>query len=916
VIVFSCAKCARQLQTKPEFAGKKVKCPHCGQEVVVPAAVSVEAATHTAGSPPAESAPVGIGHSAAPAPFPPQSAAAAHRETIAAEELSRLIQENKPVPSHEDCLIKGDVKWIDLKYEHKLSLRNCTFEGQVDATDSHFLKTLDLSGCTFEQGISFAGAYVDHLIAKKCKFLGPFDASEVRFDQSVDLTGCEFEKEIKFPGTRIAGSLVLTDAAMRGPEACFELVAIEGNLLAQGLQSHTKLVFTNASVRGRTDFSRSNSTGKPMPMHCTGGLFLDGATLSGEVILEEAELTGSLNLFKATILGDLLCNFIRLQKAPAVEGVGAASAPRRAIPRFRTMKSLEPLDYYASAGSARRPAIANLRNLKSSGRVQFASAHLEGDLDLQDASIQGSLSLDGIFVGRQEPEKDAPAEQASKTEEGSRPADDTWDVLALDLRVTDVNVVGADIRGSLRLDGAHLSGNLYLNGSRIDKTVGLGNTEIRQNMHFYYLPDLAARVGKLWISGANIGGELILCGIHVKGDLTLSSAVVKEQIRLSGDGPGGRITSKIDGSLNLFSTTATGGVWLNQIEIGRDLNIKAASIKGGLWAPEAAVVGKTDLSSADVTGGIDFSNAKLGAHLEVDTADADGQKRPEMPMVVDFSGVKVTGSVDFSGAQITHKLSLDRACIDGRLKFRFRAEPLTRIGPTSRPEDAAAALDLKACFAHVADFDDHHPTEPRHLLMDPSKLPVMDVLGFRFDDLIVPGDNYVGFLQQTEFGPVNYVRMEKWLSNQGESAQAEKVFLAKRDRANNWFWRFASKCFLLLAFRSYSWAFIGLLVIGITCWVFAKPDSVRPQPAAWGPMQSIRMACGIHFPGAPVSLLDQWEPSGAEVHWPWQFTPPFTVTYQDYAHFAWGVTYVLVLPMLGIGVLIKWARRREGEQAS
>lgn len=203
----------------------------------------------------------------------------------------------------------------------------------------------------------------------------------------------------------------------------------------------------------------------------------------------------------------------------------------------------------------------------------------------------------------------------------------------------------------------------------------------------------------------------------------------------------------------------------------------------------------------------------------------------------------------------------------------------------------------------------------------------------------MPDENYVSFLERTKFDKTNYVLMEKWLSNLGDSAQAEKVFLAKRDWANreairdrnlafrlfNRLGHFASKCFLLLAFRSFSWALIGLVVLGITCWVFHDPLSVRdkhskavPRSDEWGPVKSIRMACNIHFPGAPVSLLEQWEPSKETVVWPWKSAPGtnLDLSYHDYANLAWGVTYVLVLPMLGIGVLIKWLCRREGERAS
>src|SRR5258708_7718000 len=40
MISFPCGNCNKPLKVKDEFAGKKVKCPGCGQQVVIPTLVS------------------------------------------------------------------------------------------------------------------------------------------------------------------------------------------------------------------------------------------------------------------------------------------------------------------------------------------------------------------------------------------------------------------------------------------------------------------------------------------------------------------------------------------------------------------------------------------------------------------------------------------------------------------------------------------------------------------------------------------------------------------------------------------------------------------------------------------------------------------------------------------------------------
>ena len=43
MLLFPCDSCNKQLQVKEEFAGKKVKCPACGQPLVVPALATTPA---------------------------------------------------------------------------------------------------------------------------------------------------------------------------------------------------------------------------------------------------------------------------------------------------------------------------------------------------------------------------------------------------------------------------------------------------------------------------------------------------------------------------------------------------------------------------------------------------------------------------------------------------------------------------------------------------------------------------------------------------------------------------------------------------------------------------------------------------------------------------------------------------------
>ena len=886
--------------------------------------------------------------------------------TVKAETLSGFIQGNKAIRAYEGLVIAGDLNLADLTYDHKLTLRKCTFQGHVDATDCHFKKTVDLSGSTFEKGISFAGAYVDHLIAPGCKFNGPFAANEVRFDQSVDLGGCVFAGSVNFQGTRIAGNLLLNDAVIKktGGWTCLELMSIEGNLIGNGLQAETYLDFTNATIRGKTDFSPS----KQQPMRCKGDLYMSGTKFSGEVVFNKAEIHGSMFMEEAEIHSSLRCNDIQLKKRPGEDQTGDAV----------------------------------LRGLTTSGLVGFARCHLEGNLDLQSveirggmffeeaqidgfmkmpaakvrttvnfsgarfgtflsmvvATVEGNVFLDDIKVGWKGP---TPEKNAADIKE-ELPEENVGRVFLAGLRVTDeLQCNRAHVRGNLEMSVARIGGNLFLGDSRIEHMLDLANAEIQGSLWFNSnQPDRDAFVGGLaWLSGAKIGGAVNLKGLVIGDNLNLTSLVVKEYLHLDEDGYGrpARITGEVDFSAG----NVTGGVQMNGVQIGRGMKAVAVEVSGGLLCPSMRIGGPVDFSGCKVSGRVEFQQAHLEGSAVFALANVDGDVQFQDARVAgDFNlkdasiqgelvcrdmqvaaranaedkasaymtGLKVTGDVDFSGAKVEGRLALDRAAIDGRLRFSFCADPPTQVG---------GRLFLNACSVRHADFahqpDGHHPAPYGARLA--SKLPKVDLQGFQFQELDVPEKNYIGFLARTEpFRQTSYVLIEQWLRNRGKDKEAESIFFAMRDRSNkeamanrsfarkfiNRVWRRTSRIFLFVAFRSFFLILLALGLFGLTVFVFSDQRSVTAksdfggQAETWDVVKSVRLALNIHFPGAPISLLDHWQPSN-EVLWHCDWIPgcPFNITYQDYAHAAWWVTYVAVLPLLGIGFLIKWSRRRAAE---
>jgi uncharacterized protein YjbI with pentapeptide repeats len=884
--------------------------------------------------------------------------------TVKAETLSSFIQANKAIKPYEGLVIVGDLNLADLTYDHKLTLRKCTFQGHVDATDCHFKKTVDLSGSTFEKGITFAGAYIDHLLAPGCTFKGPFAANEVRFDQSVDLSGGVFSGSVNFQGTRIAGNLLLTDAVIKKTAGftCLELTNIEGNLIGYGLQAETYLDFTNASIRGKTDFSPSQQ-----PMRCQGDLFMSGAKFSGEVIFNKAEIQGSMFLEEAEIHGSLRCNDLQMRKRQGEDQSGGANlrglitSGLLGFERARLEGNVDLQSVEIRGGmffqEAQIDGHLKMPAAKIKTATNFSGARFGAFLSMVVAAIEGNVLLDDVRVGWKgpEPEKSPPGAEDIKE---ALPADNVGTMFLEGLQVSnEVHFHRSHLRGNLQLAGARIGGNLFMDDSRIEHMLDLANAEIQGSLWFYSSQaEVEAFIGGLaWLSGAKVGGAVNFRGIIIGEDLNLTSLVVKEFLRLDKDDYGR--PTRITGDVDFSAAKVTGGVQMNEANIGRGMKAIAAEVSGGLVCTAARFGGPVDFSGSSVSGRVDFQRvhfegpavfALIDVDGDVEFQDAAvagdfnlkdasiqgelvcrdmqvaGQDAPDQDKAGAYlTGLKVTGDVDFSGARIEDRLAMDRAAIDGRLRFSFRADPPTQI---------SGRLFLNACSVRHADFD-HQKDGCK--ISKAGKLPKVDLQGFQFQELDVPEKDYIGFLSRTEpFRQTSYVLIEQWLRNRGKDKEAESIFFAMRDRSNqeamanrsfvrkfiNRVWRGVSRVFLFVAFRSFFLILLAVGLFGLTVFVFSDPQSVKSksdfvvEADTWSVVKSVRLALNLHFPGGPVSLLDRWEPSD-NVLWHCDWIPghPFNITYQDYAHAAWWITYVAVLPLLGIGFLIKWSRRRAAE---
>lgn len=294
---------------------------------------------------------------------PRDEAAPSAETTIRATVLHWLCTEPSAVAllSHLGVAVEGAtiVGRVELPYAElktPLALTNCQIPGGLNLSNAHLLE-LSLNGST----------------------VGDLQLDHARIDRSVWLAnGFQSLGEVRLHFTRIGGNLDATDARFDHPhpDALFaDGARIDGDvLLRYGTRSRQRISLARARIQGDVDAEHSHL------QHPQQGeaLNLDGATIAGDLRLNDANVEGMLVLYGTSIGGSLEAERARLLclDQVAIRGYGVEVGQNA---------------WFVDATLA--------------GDVQLESAQIGRDLNFADVSLSsyGSpvlVGLTGASVGR------------------------------------------------------------------------------------------------------------------------------------------------------------------------------------------------------------------------------------------------------------------------------------------------------------------------------------------------------------------------------------------------------------------------------------------------------------------------------------------------------------------------------------
>jgi hypothetical protein len=224
----------------------------------------------------------------------------------------------------------------------------------------------------------------------------------------------------------------------------------------------------------------------------------------------------------------------------------------------------------------------------------------------------------------------------------------------------DVNLIGANIGGSINFEGAKLANPgkrvLYGEGAKVGGDL---------------LCDGVDAQGQVHLLGANIGGTLSFQGAKLDnaGDTVLNAnrLTVGQSMycgnKFDAKGEINLIGANIGGSINFagakLANPGKSVLTADEVKVGRNL----AFI-------EADVEGKVDLDGANIGGWLSFNNVKL-ANPGKSVLTAKGVK---VGRNLNFFGASVKGEIDLEGANIGGALDFDWALLVNPEKIAVNLE--------------------------------------------------------------------------------------------------------------------------------------------------------------------------------------------------------------------------------------------------
>jgi hypothetical protein len=295
-----------------------------------------------------------------------------------------------------------------------------------------------------------------------------------------------------------------------------------------------------------------------------------------------------------------------------------------------------------------------------SGGVTLEGAHIERDLNLNDAQVEKILNANALHV-------DGAMHMRSDQSQAS---------------FDDVSLIGAKVVGDVDMVGARISGILNAHALQVGGSLVLrSGAKARQAVYGSVGSGTAVD-----LTSAKVVGNVDMDGVIVNGPFDAAGLQVGESLLMRSDGKyvatlrdiflGG---AKINGGFDMTRARVAGNLNAPSAHVGGSLSMREASlnevilgfarIDGNLDMTSARVTTKVDASSLQVGESLLMNGASLGdlvglgdakIHGLLDLADASAER-------LDAPSLRVDENLDLRGARIS-RVNLGDAVVSGYIK--------------------------------------------------------------------------------------------------------------------------------------------------------------------------------------------------------------------------------------------------------
>jgi hypothetical protein len=393
----------------------------------------------------------------------------------------------------------------------------------------------------------------------------------------------------------------------------------------------------------------------------SGGITLEGTHIERDLNLNDAQVEKILNANALQVGGAMHMRSDKVQStfhdvsligAKVVEDLDLVGVRVDGVLNASGLKVGGTVVFRSDAGQGRRAS--------ASGGVTFEGAHIERDLNLNDAQIQRTLNANGLHV-------DGAMHMRSDQSQAS---------------FDDVSLIGAKVVGDVDMVGARISGILNAHALQVGGSLVLrSGDKARQAVYGSVGSGTAVD-----LTSAKVAGNVDMDGVIVNGPFDAAGLQVGESLLMRSDGKyvatlrdiflGG---AKIDGGFDMTRARVAGNLNAPSAHVGGSLSMQEASLNevvlgfarvdGNLIMTGARVTIKVDASSLHVGESLLMNSASLGDVVGLGAAKIDGllDLADASAERLDAPSLRVGENLDLRGARIS-RVILGDAVVGGYIK--------------------------------------------------------------------------------------------------------------------------------------------------------------------------------------------------------------------------------------------------------